>query len=39
LELLLAHEDIKTKDIPILFFANKSDLPNAKSEQEIASNM
>lgn len=29
LEMLLQHEDIRNKQLPMLFFANKADLPNA----------
>ena len=31
LELLMQHEDIKDRQLPMLFFANKSDLPTAHS--------
>ena len=36
LEKLLEHEDVKNRRIPILFFANKSDLAGAHYKQEIA---
>ena len=36
LEMLLEHEDVKDRQIPMLFFANKSDLATAHSQQEIA---
>ena len=31
--------DIRNRQLPMLFFANKSDLPNAHSQQEIAQHM
>lgn len=39
LEMLLQHEDIRNKQLPMLFFANKSDLPNAHTQQEIANQL
>ena len=36
LQELLAHKDIESRSVPMLFFANKSDLPQAHSQQEIA---
>ena len=39
LEELLEHEHIKSRSIPILFLANKSDKQNALSEQEIATRL
>ena len=34
LEMLLGHPDIKGKNIPVLFYANKMDLEGAASPQE-----
>ena len=39
LEQLLNHADIRDKSLPMLFFANKSDLPNAHTQQEIAQHL
>jgi ADP-ribosylation factor-like protein 6 len=36
LDILLEHDDISKREIPILFFANKMDLPMAMTEQEVA---
>lgn len=36
LELLLTHADFKERHIPILFFANKMDMPEALSSVKIA---
>ena len=37
--MLLEHSDIRGRSLPMLFFANKSDLVNAASEQEIAGHL
>ena len=34
LELLLTHSDIKGKNIPILFYANKMDIPGSASAKD-----
>ena len=39
LQLLLEHEDIRSRQLPMLFFANKSDLASAFSQQEIATRL
>ena len=31
--------EIRNRQLPVLFFANKSDLPNSHSQQEIAAQM
>lgn len=36
LELLLQHPDIEKRRVPILFFANKMDMPDALSSVKIA---
>lgn len=36
LELLLTHPDFKERYIPVLFFANKMDMPEALSSVKIA---
>jgi len=39
LEMLLEHRSIKSRSLPMLFFANKSDLASVLSEQEVANEM
>ena len=39
LDLLLEHADIQKNKLPVLFYANKSDLPAAYSESDIAAHM
>lgn len=39
LQVLLEHESISSRAVPILFFANKSDLPTAHDAQEIAARL
>ena len=34
--LMLNHDDIKSWAVPVLFFANKKDLPFAKSDVEVS---
>ena len=36
LDALLAHKDIASKSIPIVFFANKSDMPKALTPTQIS---
>lgn len=39
LEVLLSHDKIRTRSLPMLFFANKSDLASCMQEQEVAMEM
>jgi len=39
LEILLDHASIKGRKLPMLFFANKSDLASVMAEQEVANEM
>jgi ADP-ribosylation factor-like protein 6 len=39
LEMLLEHKSIKGRKLPMLFFANKSDMASCMPEQEVANEM
>lgn len=39
LDILLEHPSIRNREVAVLFFANKMDLPMAMNEQEVAKEM